>query len=91
LPDARTEHDDPAANQVLKAARTNMKWKRKRNGMADVIRLGDGTRLMLVHQDDLASHALHHEGVAGRGAHEPAANDADLHLQPPVRLERAHW
>jgi hypothetical protein len=83
LSDARAEDDDPASDQIRVASGPKMKGMRKRHSMADVVRLGDNAGRVFVHQYDLASHALHHQGVAGRGTDEPAADDADFHLQPP--------
>src|SRR5439155_2204707 len=76
LSDTRTEDHDPAPGQVLILTGPNIKWMSKRYGVTEVVRLRGRARRVLVHQDDLASHALHHQGVAGGRTDKSAANDA---------------
>jgi hypothetical protein len=52
----------------------------------DIVRFGDRPRLVLVHQDDLAAHAPHHQGVRRRCSHQPASDDSNFHGFPPPGL-----
>jgi hypothetical protein len=80
LPNTRAENNDAATRQILVAAGSDIKRTRERHPVAEIVCFRDGTSLILVDQHDLASHALHHQGVSCRGAHESTAKSQGSYL-----------
>jgi hypothetical protein len=78
LTDASADHDDATLGQSLVAASPDFKGVRKGHGVTNVVRLRLGASRVFVHEDDLAPYALHYESVPGAGAHESAADNANL-------------
>jgi hypothetical protein len=79
LANSGTQHDSSTSGEVFVIAGSDFKRMSKRHSMADVVRLGDCTVGIFVHQHNLTSHAVHDHGIAGRCTDKSAANNSDLH------------
>jgi hypothetical protein len=79
LSDPRAQEDDPTAGQIFIVPGPDLERMGKRDGVTDVIRFRLGALGVYVHEDNLTSDALHHQGVGSGGAHEATPDDADLH------------
>lgn len=90
LSNARTQNDHPAAGERLVSSRPNIERMRERHRVTQIVRFRSSARPVLVHENNLASHPLHHQGIACSRPHEPAADDAYFHRNPPKGVLRKH-
>ena len=79
LVDARRHDDDAAAGERVVIARVDLHRVGEGDGVEDVVRFGFGALGVLIHHDDLAPDAAHHQRIRRRRADESRADDANFH------------